>query len=109
MRQGLLIIPVATLMLRTPPQSFIDRFSLLVKPGDKLDLHGLRRRLEQAGYNAVEQVLELRRIRRPRLLAGSLSDGFERALSHRLLRKAKGKSYRLRSPAVGPTNKRRAT
>ena len=58
MRQGLLIIPVATLMLRTPPQSFIDRFSLLVKPGDKLDLHGLRRRLEQAGYNAVEQVLE---------------------------------------------------
>ncbi|MBP8065448.1 MAG: transcription-repair coupling factor, partial [Aeromonadaceae bacterium] len=58
MQHGLLIIPVATLMLRTPPQSFIDRFSLLVKPGDKLDLHGLRRRLEQAGYNAVEQVLE---------------------------------------------------
>lgn len=25
---------------------------------DRLDLHGLRRRLEQAGYNAVEQVLE---------------------------------------------------
>ena len=58
MQHGLLIIPVATLMLRTPPQSFIDRFSLLVKPGDMLDLHGLRRRLEQAGYNAVEQVLE---------------------------------------------------
>ena len=58
MRQGLLILPVSTLMLRTPPQSFIDRFSLLVKPGDKLDLHNLRQRLEQAGYSAVEQVLE---------------------------------------------------
>ncbi|MGL4205993.1 MAG: transcription-repair coupling factor [Aeromonadaceae bacterium] len=58
MKQGLLILPIATLMLRTPPQSFIDRFSLLVKPGDKLDLHGLRQRLDLAGYNLVEQVLE---------------------------------------------------
>ncbi len=58
MQRGLLILPISTLMLRTPPQSFIDRYSLLVKPGDRLDLHGLRRRLEQAGYNAVEQVLE---------------------------------------------------
>ena len=58
MRKGLLILPIATLMLRTPPQSFIDRFSLLVKPGDRLDLHSLRQRLEQAGYHAVEQVLE---------------------------------------------------
>ena len=54
MQRGLLILPIATLMLRTAPQSFIDRYSLLVKPGDRLDLHGLRRRLEQAGYNAVE-------------------------------------------------------
>ncbi len=58
MKQGLLILPVATLMLRTAPSSFIDGHSLLVKPGDKLDLHNLRNRLELAGYNAVEQVLE---------------------------------------------------
>lgn len=58
MKKGLLILPVATLMLRTAPSSFIDGHSLLVKPGDKLDLHNLRRRLEHAGYNAVEQVLE---------------------------------------------------
>ena len=58
MKQGLLILPIATLMLRTPPQSFIDRFSLLVKPGNKLDLHSLRQRLDLAGYNLVEQVLE---------------------------------------------------
>ena len=58
MKQGLLILPVATLMLRTAPSSFIDGHSLLIKPGDKLDLHNLRRRLDHAGYNAVEQVLE---------------------------------------------------
>ncbi len=58
MKQGLLILPVATLMLRTAPSSFIDGHSLLIKPGDKLDLHNLRHRLEHAGYNAVEQVLE---------------------------------------------------
>jgi transcription-repair coupling factor (superfamily II helicase) len=58
MKRGLLILPVATLMLRTAPSSFIDGHSLLVKPGDKLDLHNLRQRLELAGYNAVEQVLE---------------------------------------------------
>ena len=58
MKKGLLILPVATLMLRTAPSSFIDGHSLLVKPGDKLNLHNLRRRLEHAGYNAVEQVLE---------------------------------------------------
>lgn len=58
MKKGLLILPVATLMLRTAPSSFIDGHSLLVKPNDKLDLHNLRRRLEHAGYNAVEQVLE---------------------------------------------------
>ena len=58
MKQGLMILPVSTLMLRTAPASFIDGHSLLVKPGDRLDLHQLRQRLEQAGYNAVEQVLE---------------------------------------------------
>ena len=58
MQQGLIILPVSTLMLRTAPASYIDGHSLLVKPGDKLDLHQLRQRLENAGYTAVEQVLE---------------------------------------------------
>lgn len=57
-QQCLLIVPIATLMLRSAPAAFIDRYSLVIKAGDKLDLHRLRQRLEQAGYNAVEQVLE---------------------------------------------------
>lgn len=58
MQQGLLIIPVATLMLKTAPSAFIDQYSLVIKSGDKLDLHQLRQRLERAGYNPVDQVLE---------------------------------------------------
>ncbi|MBL1378007.1 transcription-repair coupling factor [Zobellella iuensis] len=56
--RGLLIVPVTTLMLRTPPRAWLEQNSLLLKTGDRLDLHGLRRRLEQAGYRAVDQVLE---------------------------------------------------
>lgn len=56
--RGLLIVPITTLMLRTPPRDWLEQNSLLLKTGDKLDLHALRQRLEQAGYRAVEQVLE---------------------------------------------------
>ncbi|WP_107853043.1 transcription-repair coupling factor [Oceanimonas marisflavi] len=56
--RGLLIVPVTTLMLRTPPRDWLERNSLWLKVGDRLDLHHLRQRLEQAGYRAVEQVLE---------------------------------------------------
>lgn len=56
--RGLLIVPVTTLMLRTPPRDWLERNSLLLKVGDRLDMHHLRQRLEQAGYRAVEQVLE---------------------------------------------------
>ncbi|OXY82399.1 transcription-repair coupling factor [Oceanimonas doudoroffii] len=56
--RGLLIVPVTTLMLRTPPRDWLEQNSLLLKVGDRLDLHHLRQRLEQAGYRAVEQVLE---------------------------------------------------
>lgn len=57
LRRGLLIVPITTLMLRTPPRDWLEQNSLLLKTGDKLDLHALRQRLEQAGYRAVEQVL----------------------------------------------------
>ncbi|WP_417616955.1 transcription-repair coupling factor [Oceanisphaera sp.] len=58
LQRGLLIVPITTLMLRTPPRAWLEQNSLLLKTGDKLDMHGLRTRLESAGYRAVEQVLE---------------------------------------------------
>ncbi|MFR9718353.1 transcription-repair coupling factor [Aeromonas diversa] len=58
MAQGIIIVPVTTLMLRCPPRSYLDRFSLQLKQGQRLSLQGLRSRLAEAGYVAVEQVLE---------------------------------------------------
>ncbi|MFP2769299.1 transcription-repair coupling factor [Oceanisphaera sp. KMM 10153] len=58
LKRGLLIAPITTLMLRTPPRDWLEQNSLLLNTGDKLDLHALRSRLERAGYRAVEQVLE---------------------------------------------------
>ncbi|MFD1008420.1 MULTISPECIES: transcription-repair coupling factor [Oceanisphaera] len=57
LQRGLLIVPITTLMLRTPPRDWLDKNSLLLKTGDKLDMHALRIRLESAGYRAVDQVL----------------------------------------------------
>ncbi|MFL9592867.1 transcription-repair coupling factor [Aeromonas schubertii] len=58
MARGIIIVPVTTLMLRCPPRSYLDRFSLQLKQGQRLSLQGLRSRLAEAGYVAVEQVLE---------------------------------------------------
>lgn len=57
LQRGLLIVPITTLMLRTPPRAWLEQNSLLLKTGDKLDMHALRGRLESAGYRAVDQVL----------------------------------------------------
>ncbi|MCP1600440.1 transcription-repair coupling factor (superfamily II helicase) [Aeromonas caviae] len=58
MRHGVLIVPISTLMLRTAPQAYLDKYSLMVTSGQRLNLQQLRGRLAQAGYVAVEQVLE---------------------------------------------------
>ena len=57
LKRGVLIVPITTLMLRTPPRAWLEQNSLLLKTGDKLDMHGLRTRLELAGYRSVDQVL----------------------------------------------------
>lgn len=58
MTRGVVIVPISTLMLRCAPRSYLDRFSLLLEAGQRLSLQGLRARLAEAGYVAVEQVLE---------------------------------------------------
>lgn len=55
---GLFIVSVNTLMQRLTPASFLDKHSLILKTGDRIDLHGMRQRLEKNGYHHVEQVLE---------------------------------------------------
>jgi transcription-repair coupling factor (superfamily II helicase) len=57
-RQGILIVPVATLMQRLAPRSYLDGHVLLLSQGDPLNQDDFRHRLEVAGYTAVSQVTE---------------------------------------------------
>ncbi|MBE2896479.1 transcription-repair coupling factor [Pasteurellaceae bacterium HPA106] len=57
-RDGIFILPVNTLMQRLCPPHFLQNNVLLIKPNDKLNIEQFRRKLESAGYRAVEQVLE---------------------------------------------------
>ena len=54
--RGVLIVPVATLMQRVSPRTFLDGFSLRLQVGARLDAHDYRRRLEQAGYRCADTV-----------------------------------------------------
>lgn len=55
--RGVVVVPVATLMQRLLPADYLDANSLLLGVGDQLDLDAFRRRLEQAGYQCVSQVM----------------------------------------------------
>jgi len=57
-RQGVLIVPVATLMQRLAPRNYLDSYMLLLRVGERLDQNEFRQRLEAAGYTCVSQVME---------------------------------------------------
>ncbi len=57
LRRGVLVVPIATLLQRLPPQDYVDGQSLVLKIGERLDLDATRRRLERAGYSCVSQVM----------------------------------------------------
>jgi transcription-repair coupling factor (superfamily II helicase) len=57
-KQGIVIVPVSTLMHRLSPASFLQAHSLMLDKGQTLDLEQLRERLTDAGYRAVETVYE---------------------------------------------------
>jgi len=58
MQQGIVIVPINTLLQRLAPKQFLEANSLLIKQGDKKDLHQLRQELENCGYRCVDQVME---------------------------------------------------
>lgn len=58
MLNGVIILPVNTLMQKVCPHSFLMGYALITKKGDRLSRETLRSQLEQAGYRAVDQVLE---------------------------------------------------
>lgn len=54
--QGILIAPIATVLQRLPPRTYLDAHTLNISCGDKLNPNKLFTRLEQAGYQRVSQV-----------------------------------------------------
>ncbi len=57
LKRGILVVPTGTLLQRLAPREYVDSHSLVLAVGDRLDLDAIRRRLEQAGYQCVSQVI----------------------------------------------------
>lgn len=58
MKDGILIVPITTLLLRLAPPSYLKKNTLVVKTGQNLELQTLREQLQESGYYSVEQVQE---------------------------------------------------
>ncbi|MBN8480137.1 MAG: transcription-repair coupling factor [Xanthomonadales bacterium] len=56
--RGVLVVPVATLMQRLAPRSYVAGSSLVLETRQRFDLGAEQRRLAAAGYRNVPQVLE---------------------------------------------------
>ncbi|WP_243448290.1 transcription-repair coupling factor [Candidatus Thiosymbion oneisti] len=57
LKRGILVVPTGTLLQRLAPREYVDSHSLVLAVGDRLDPDAMRRRLEQAGYQCVSQVI----------------------------------------------------
>ena len=79
-RGGVLIVPVSTLMGRLPPTEFVHGSSMVLAPGERLDLQETRRRLERFGYRCVGEVMDYGEF----AVRGSLLDLFPSGSAHPL-------------------------
>jgi transcription-repair coupling factor (superfamily II helicase) len=57
-KQGILLVPITTLMQRIAPKAFLEGNTLFLKTGDIFDIEIWRSKLEKAGYRYVSQVME---------------------------------------------------
>ncbi|UKE72060.1 transcription-repair coupling factor [Xanthomonas graminis] len=58
LQQGIVVVPVQTLMQRVAPLRYIVGGSFDLRVGQRLDLEAEKRRLESAGYRNVPQVMD---------------------------------------------------
>ena len=56
MSQGILVVPITTLLQRIVPASFIQAFSLDLKVDNEIDLNKFKHQLVEAGYRKVSEV-----------------------------------------------------
>ncbi len=57
LNQGVVIMPIAALMQRLTPSSYIDAHTFILRTGDDFNTEAFRKRLTDAGYYNVEQVM----------------------------------------------------
>lgn len=57
-KQGMLILPISSLLQRIAPQAFIESQSFIAQCGDKIDIAKLKSRLTHLGYHSISQVME---------------------------------------------------
>ena len=57
-KQGLLILPVSTLIQKVVPHQFIEKYTFLLQCGETVDIDAFTRQLESSGYQRVSQVME---------------------------------------------------
>ncbi|WP_064602911.1 transcription-repair coupling factor [Photobacterium sp. J15] len=57
-KDGIILVPISTLLQRLTPREFIHQHALIVSNGDRLSLDKLRLQLEASGYRHVDQVME---------------------------------------------------
>lgn len=57
-KQGVLVLPVSTVIQRLVPYDYIQKFTFLLSSGETLDNDSFARRLESGGYQRVSQVME---------------------------------------------------
>ena len=54
----ILILPIATLLQRLTPRSYVQQNVLILKKGQRINIDDYRLSLEQSGYQCVSQVME---------------------------------------------------
>ncbi len=57
-KQGILFVPMATIMHRIAPHEFLGGNTLMLSVGDTFNIEEWRIKLEKAGYRTVSQVME---------------------------------------------------
>lgn len=58
MAEGILIVPITTLMHRLCPEDYLIQNTFLLKKGDILELESMRFQLQASGYRCVSEVME---------------------------------------------------
>jgi len=57
-QQGILVVPVTSLLQRLMPGDYLIGNSLMVEVGQKINIDSMRRNFEKAGYHSVDTVYE---------------------------------------------------